>query len=148
MADNLTLAIASDHAGVELKTTLKSDFPNISWKDLGPESTDSVDYPDFADRLCKMILSGECERGVLICGSGIGMSIRANRYSGIRAALCLSEHMAELSRQHNNANVLVLASRITDEKTIHNIVAKFLSTEFEGGRHQRRVDKLDAPINQ
>lgn len=139
-----TIAIAADHAGVKLKENVKDQLEELGFnvQDLGTHSTESVDYPDFADALAGTIKDGDAEMGVLICGSGIGISIAANRHKHIRAALCHSEMAARLARQHNNANVLVLGSRTTDEKTALACVKIFFSTEFEGGRHEKRVEKL------
>ncbi len=139
------IAIASDHAGVALKEALKDQLMALGFlpEDLGAHSKDSVDYPDYAEKLCKLILSKKATRGVLVCGSGIGMSIAANRHKGIRAALCRSVVDAELSRQHNNANVLCLGERSTDVDTAKEILKRFLDTPFEGGRHEARVSKMD-----
>ena len=136
------LAIASDHAGYNLKESIKEHFSDIEWLDLGADSTESVDYPDFGHKLADAIASGETQEGIVVCGSGIGISIAANRNKAVRAALCTSAEMAKLSRQHNDANVLALGERLTQEATAFEIVEAFLNTEFEGGRHQRRVDKL------
>lgn len=139
------VAIASDHAGVVLKETLKAQLLALGFlpEDMGAHSKDSVDYPDYAEKLCKCILSKKAARGVLICGSGIGMSIAANRHKGIRAALCRSVQDAELSRQHNNANVLCLGERSTSAEDAKDILKRFLSTNFEAGRHEARVNKMD-----
>ncbi len=142
-----TVYIASDHAGVELKKHIQAQFKNYNWVDLGPQTTESVDYPDFADKLCKSVLSKKDSLGLLICGTGIGMSIRANRYPLIRAALCTQAEMAQLTRQHNNANVLCLGARITPEADNLQIVETFLLTPFEGGRHERRVSLLENSID-
>ena len=138
------IPIASDHAGVTLKASLKEQLLARGFvpEDLGAHTKDSVDYPDFAEALCQFILTGKATRGVLICGSGIGMSIAANRHKGIRAALCRSRDDAELARKHNNANVLCLGERTTDDATAKDIVATFIGTEFEGGRHEKRVEKM------
>lgn len=146
----MKLFIASDHAGVELKTRLieAGKSRGIEWVDLGPATTDSVDYPDYAHDLCKRILaekkgdelSQPC--GVLICGSGVGMSIAANRHKGIRAVLALRKDVAVLSRQHNAANVLCLGARLMNESTAFEILNAWVGTSFEGGRHQNRVDKI------
>ena len=130
--------IASDHAGFELKEYLKNHFDLL---DLGTNNNTSCDYPVFAKKLCNQIK--ENDRGILICGTGIGMSIAANRFKNIRAALCFNGEMAVLSRQHNDANVLVLGARIISAETAHNCVEKFLSTNFEGGRHQRRLELIN-----
>lgn len=138
-----TIFIACDHAGLDLKRHLMGKFPFLPWKDLGTNSTDSVDYPDYAEKLC-LALKPELKDsvGVLVCGSGQGMCIRANRFSFIRSALCWSEEVAKLSRQHNNANVLCLGGRLLNPTVCEGILKVFLETEFEGGRHQGRVDKL------
>ena len=140
-----TIAIASDHAGYELKSRLVAELAGQGFDviDLGTDNEDSVDYPDFANTLASAILSGRAPRGILVCGSGIGVSIAANRHRGIRAAPCFSEEAARLSRQHNDANVLALGARLIDEDTARRCVRAFLETDFEGGRHARRVDKLD-----
>ena len=134
----MDIFIASDHAGFRLKEFLKKHFELI---DLGTDSESSCDYPIFAKKLAEKINGENC--GILICGTGIGMSIAANRFSHIRAALCVNETMAELARQHNDANVLVLGARIIFEDTALKCVEKFLSTDFEGGRHQRRISLIN-----
>ena len=139
---NERVAIACDHGGYELKQAIKARFKDFDWLDLGTNSTDSVDYPDYGQALGRAITEGEAARGIVICGSGIGISIAANRFPAVRAALCTSVKMAALSREHNNANVLALGARITDEPLAFEIVKTFFSTEFEGGRHERRVEKL------
>jgi len=139
-----TIFIACDHAGLEMKTHLIGKFPFLPWKDLGTNTPDSVDYPDYAAKLGEELkgrLNDSC--GVLVCGSGQGMAMRANRFPFIRAALCWSEEVAKLTRQHNDANVLCLAGRLTTPAIAEQILAAFLETTFEGGRHQRRVDKLN-----
>lgn len=136
------LAIAADHAGFKFKEAIKAHFPDLEWLDLGTNSEDSVDYPDFGAAVGAAITEGRVERGVVICGSGIGISIAANRFPAVRAALCTSRDMAVLARQHNDANVLALGERVVDQGTALACVEAFLNTEFEGGRHQRRVDKL------
>lgn len=140
------ILIASDHAGVELKAQLLNANPSLAWGDLGPTDNQSVDYPDYADKLAQELQSTADDVGVLICGSGQGMAIRANRYPHIRAALCFTEEMAQLARSHNNANVLCLGSRFTSPELAQKILSKFLSTPFEGGRHERRVNKLSEKI--
>ncbi len=138
------LALASDHAGFEYKEKLKPVLEQlgIPFKDFGTNSAESTDYPDWAHRACEKITSGECDRGILICGTGIGMSIAANKHKGIRAAACESTTAARLSRQHNNANVLALGARVTGWESATDIVRIFLATSFEGGRHERRVQKI------
>lgn len=137
------LYVASDHAGFELKELLKIAAPDLPWRDLGPIDASSVDYPDFANKVAEKLRGGDANAlGVLICGSGQGMAIRANKYGHIRAALCVTEEMAELARAHNNANVLCLGARLVPKDLAAKILAKFLKTNFEGGRHERRVAKL------
>ena len=149
---HLNVAIAADHAGFDLKTLILSQgntFDSgleIDWLDLGTTSSESVDYPSYADKLCRWITTQpNTSRGILICGSGIGMSIRANRFAKVRAALCLNPQMGELARQHNDANVLCLGARLSTGNEALQTVKRFLQTPFEGGRHQRRVDLLDRP---
>ena len=136
------LAIACDHGGYTLKEAIKARFSDIEWLDLGTDSGESVDYPDFGHKLAAAIENGDVEQGIVICGTGIGISIAANRNPAVRAGLCTDTTMARLTREHNDANVLALGARITDEATALDIVETFLNTEFEGGRHQRRVEKL------
>jgi ribose 5-phosphate isomerase B len=139
-----TIAVGADHGGYEMKQELTLQLRDMGFAvlDLGTDSADSVDYPDFAELVVKAIEGGKANRGVLVCGSGIGMSIAANRHKGIRAALCSDEVSAGLARQHNDANILVLGERLTGLSTAKQCVRKFFSTEFEGGRHERRVKKL------
>jgi RpiB/LacA/LacB family sugar-phosphate isomerase len=139
------ILIASDHAGFELKKFLVTELTKLGFEtiDLGCDSAQkSVDYPDYAQKLCKKITTKNQLRGILICGSGIGISIAANRSKHIRAALCSSTTLAKLSRAHNDSNVLCLGARITKNKPALSIVKAFLSTEFEGARHAARVAKL------
>ena len=136
------LFIASDHAGFELKKKLLENT-NLDLIDLGPYNSDSVDYPDLAHLLCRKITKSGNVRGILLCGSGIGMSMTANRYPFVRAALCHCPEFAELSRKHNNANVLVMPARFIDFETAIQCINIFLDTEFEGGRHQRRIKKVN-----
>lgn len=139
-----TLYIANDHAGYELKSSLINSLPQWNWKDLGTQSSESVDYPDYAQRLCLQLKNLPDDNfGVLICGSGQGMSMAANKFPHIRAALCWSTEIAELSRRHNNANVLCLGARFLNLETAQNILNTFLKTPFEGGRHLRRVEKIN-----
>jgi ribose 5-phosphate isomerase B len=139
------LLVASDHAGFALKEELKKtlDERGVAYRDLGTTSTDSVDYPDYAHRLAGAIEHGEAQRGLLVCGSGEGMAMAANRHPGVRAALAWSEDSARLSRQHNDANVLALAGRLTTPEDAKGILNVWLDTPFEGGRHQRRVAKIE-----
>jgi len=138
------IAIASDHVGVALKAQLKEHLTSLGHDvlDLGPEDTSSVDYPDYADKLAATLKEQHAARGVLICGSGIGISIAANRHRHIRAALCHDGLSAKLARQHNDANVLVLGARLIGSDTAKDCATTFFSTAFEGGRHQHRVNKL------
>ena len=135
--------LASDHAGHALKDLIARELPRLGFTvtDHGTDSCESCDYPEFAHKLCDAVLA-ERGRGILVCGSGIGMSMAANRHDGIRAALCTTELHARLSRLHNDANVLCLGARITGDELALAIVMAFLETSFEGGRHQRRIDKI------
>ena len=144
---NNTVFLASDHAGFNVKELCSKELKSLGLevKDLGPETDDRVDYPDFADKVCQEVINNSA-RGLLICGSGQGMSMRANKYSQIRAALCWNQQSAELSRQHNNANVLCIGARLLTEETIISILKAFFNTEFEGGRHQARVEKISSPL--
>lgn len=139
-----TVAIASDHAGLELKRILSQELAASGHEvlDLGTNSPASVDYPDFADVLAAELLAGKARFGVLVCGTGIGISIAANRHRGIRAALCHDTTTARLSRQHNDANVMALGARTTGVEEAKDCLRVFLATEFEGGRHAGRVAKL------
>ena len=138
------IAIASDHAGLELKAALAQEIKNLGFDciDLGTKTPDSVDYPDVANVLCEWIGKNSGGKGVLICGSGIGMSMAANRYKGIRAALVHNGLEAQLSRRHNDANVLCLGARLIGVDVAKDCVKQFLAAEFEGGRHGKRVEKL------
>ena len=140
----MTIYFASDHAGISLRRTLLSYVKGAGHEviDLGTEEVGSVDYPDFGVKLAMALKQDNAGRGIAICGSGIGISIALNRFSWVRAALVSYPEAAELARQHNDANVLVLGERIIAAETAKASVQRFLSTEFEGGRHQRRVDKL------
>ena len=136
--------IASDHAGLALKESLKNRFQDIAWVDLGPFDDQRVDYPDFAKHLTLKVSQSDFKTlGVLICGSGQGMAIAANKQEGIRAALCWNEEVAKLAREHNDANVLCLSSRLVDTETNFLIFQTFLNTKFEGGRHLERVKKIE-----
>ena len=142
----MRIAIGSDHAGYELKEIIKSHLADsgVEVDDLGTTSEASVDYPDYAAAVARRVASGMSERGILICGTGIGMAIAANKVHGIRAASVESLEAARLSRAHNDANVLTLGARITPADLALGIVRTFLDTPFDGGRHQRRVDKITA----
>src|SRR3989339_955909 len=139
------IIIGADHAGFSLKETLKPYLESIGFAvtDVGTNSEDSVDYPDFGMKVAGAVAAGLFTRGIMICGSGIGMSIVANRFPGVRGALCLDSETARLSRLHNNSNILVLAGRKTDPDTAKNILQTWLDTPFAGGRHQRRLDQID-----
>jgi len=138
------IAIASDHAGFDVKEEIKTLLGGLGHAvvDLGTKGMDSVDYPDFADAMAAALADGRARRGILICGTGIGISIAANRYRHVRAARCCDATDARLAREHNDANVLVLGSRTSGSETARDCVLMFLETAFEGGRHQRRVDKM------
>jgi ribose 5-phosphate isomerase B len=138
------IIIASDHAGLELRRELVSALQElrVEVNDVGPTTNASVDYPDFARTVCKAVAAGEYQYGVLVCGTGIGMSITANKYRGIRAALCTSEFEARMTRAHNDANVLCLGQRVVGAGLARSIVEAFVATPFEGGRHQKRLDKI------
>lgn len=140
----MKLAIGSDHAGYELKEDLKRilccEFDII---DVGTNSTESVDYPDFAKKVCDIILKKDADFGILICGTGIGMSITANKFKGIYAALCYDRNTANLARSHNNANIICLGGRTTKLNDAIEIVKTFLGSMFEGGRHERRFNKIN-----
>ena len=139
------LAIASDHAGLGLKTEIRRLLQSleIEVEDLGPQDAKSVDYPDYAHLLARAVSDGRIERGILICGSGIRMSMAANRHLGVRAALCHDAYTAEMARRHNDANVLCIGERSTGPGVAEQIVRVFIGTDFEGGRHQRRVEKIE-----
>ncbi len=143
MPDQL-IAIASDHAGVDLKAVLRAELEATGREviDLGPSGDGPVDYPDYAEALAQAIESGRAEKGVLICGSGIGMSIAVNRSRAVRGALCHDEEAARLARAHNDANVIALGARRVSEETARRCLQAFLDTDFEGGRHKARVAKL------
>ncbi len=136
----MKIAIASDHAGFKLKEFLISQFPIVV--DLGTVSEESVDYPDSAKAMSDYLIENKRDFGILICGSGIGITIAANRFKHVRAALCRNIEDAKMSRLHNNANVIVLGGRVTEQETAHQMVKVFLSTEFEGGRHEKRINKM------
>lgn len=154
----MILYVGSDHAGLDLKLKVMAALPDIQWKDLGPYKGDSVDYPDYANPVCKEIVQVELQNqksgiqdplhgpamGLLICGSGQGMAMRANKFKDIRAALCWDQDIAKLSREHNNANVLCLSARFTSPELAIKMLKTFLSSPFEGGRHAKRVAKLSS----
>lgn len=141
----MKIAIASDHGGYQLKEEVKKylEGRGIEVLDLGTDSEESVDYPAFGFACGEAVAEGKADRGIVCCGSGIGISIAANKVKGIRCSLCTDVNMAELARKHNDSNILAMGGRITDTKTGLEITAAWLDTEFEGGRHQRRVDMLN-----
>ena len=136
------IAIGCDHGGIELKEPIVSLLREcgVEVLDKGCFSTDSVNYPDFAEAVCAAVLDGECERGILVCGTGIGMSMAANRHQGIRAALCHEQFTARMSREHNDANVLCLGARVLGQGVALSIVRTWLEAEFAGGRHLQRIE--------
>lgn len=140
----MNVAIASDHRGFHLKervvSLLKAKGHSVT--DEGPSSEESVDYPDFAALVARKVSAGAADRGILICGTGIGMAIAANKFPGVRAAACADEVTAELSRRHNDLNVLCLSGDLLSSRTTERLVEIWMDTEFEGGRHQRRIDKI------
>ncbi len=144
------LAIGCDHGGYKLKEEIVSHLKanSVEFKDFGVFEEKSVDYPDIASDVCKSILSGECENGILVCGTGIGISIAANKHKGIRAAVCSDEFSAKFTRLHNDANVLCLGGRVVGPGLACELVDIFLSTGFEGGRHALRVNKITEIENQ
>ena len=142
----MIIAIASDHGGYALKEKIKEylrEREDVKIVDLGTNSEESVDYPVYGKACGEAVASGKADRGIVVCGTGIGISIAANKVKGIRCGLCTSVEMAKLTRQHNNANMLAMGGRILETETAFAIVDAFLDTEFEGGRHKRRTDMLD-----
>ena len=142
----MKIALGADHNGIEFKKLVTGHLEESGHVvvDVGPRSTESVDYPDYAFAVAEMVASGEVDRGILICGSGVGMSMAANKVRGVRAALCLTIEGARLARAHNDANVLTLAGWQSGADDVLDIVDTFLKGEFDGGRHARRVDKIKA----
>ena len=140
----MKISIANDHAGTEYKKFLQNYLTNLGHevKNFGTDSSDSVDYPDFAHPLANSVTSKETELGILICGSGNGIAMSANKHADIRAAICWNEELAALARQHNNANVICIPARFVTQELAQKMVETFLKTEFEGGRHQTRVEKI------
>lgn len=140
----MKIAIGCDHAGVAMKNEILPllEGLNVEWEDCGTKTEESCDYPEFGERVSEKVSNGSVDRGVLICGTGIGMSIVANKFPGVRAALCSEDFSAKMSRLHNDANLLVLPGRVINAETAKNIVKVWFSTDFEGGRHQRRLDKI------
>jgi ribose 5-phosphate isomerase B len=142
----MKIALASDHGGFALKEKIKGYLAGrseVALLDLGTDSEESVDYPIYGEKLAEAVIAGEADFGIAFCGTGIGISIACNKVCGIRCALCTSVPMAEMARKHNDANILALGGRITDTAEAKEIVDKFLSTDFEGGRHQRRVEEIE-----
>ncbi|WP_088536712.1 ribose 5-phosphate isomerase B [Geobacter sp. DSM 9736] len=140
------MVVGSDHGGLDLKEGIKAFLGSrgIVFEDCGTDNGDSVDYPDFGERVARMVSEGAAEKGILFCGTGIGMSIVANKFPGVRAALVTDPFMARMAKEHNNANILVLGGRVLTEKDAREIVAAWLDASFEGGRHQGRLDKIAA----
>lgn len=140
----MKIAIGADHAGFEGKEKIKKtlDELGVEYEDVGTFSSDSVDYPDFSQKVGEKVSGGEVEKGILVCGSGIGVAIAANKINGVRAAQAWNEETARLSRQHNDANVLTIGARVIPETEIPKIIAAWLETDFEGGRHAGRVEKM------
>lgn len=143
--NNKTIALGSDHAGFELKSELLAWLTSLGYAvlDKGPSSADSVDYPDYAHQVALSVEHGEAPCGILICGSGNGVCITANKHTGVRAALCWEPEISALAKQHNNANVICLPARFVSQETAFAIVDAYLGAEFEGGRHQNRVSKIE-----
>ncbi len=141
----MRISIGSDHRGVHIKTRLVASLTACGHQvnDAGTDCETSVDYPDFAAAVCKQVASGTSDRGILICGTGIGMAIAANKFRGVRAANCYDEVMAEMCRRHNNVNVLCLPGDLIGDRPIDELVSLWLNTEFEAGRHQRRLEKIE-----
>jgi ribose 5-phosphate isomerase B len=139
------IAIASDHGGFDLKETVKAHLLNDGWEidDLGPSNEDSVDYPDYGIKLAEIIANKKVERGIIICGTGVGMSIVVNRFPGIRGTLCSDIYTAKMCREHNDSNILIMGGRVIGKGLASEIVDIWLNTAFEGGRHQRRLDKIN-----
>lgn len=142
--NKLPIAIGSDHAGYDYKEAIKNMLASMgkTTDDKGAHSTDSVDYPDYAHPVAAMVANGEASFGILICGSGNGVCITANKHAQVRAALCWNTELAALARQHNNANVLCIPARFIDLSLAEEMVKTFMSTDFEGGRHEKRVAKI------
>lgn len=139
----MKIAIASDHAGFELKRQLKEFYVKIHFIDVGTFSEESVDYPDYAHKAIEQYNQGNCEKVILICGSGNGIQMTANKYKNIRCGLCWDPEIAQLARSHNNVNVIAMPARYISFNTAKEIVQTFLETPFEGGRHQKRIDKIN-----
>lgn len=141
----MKIVVASDHRGLQAKSRILQLLTQLGQEavDLGPVSSDSVDYPDFAAKVANAVTKNEAERGILICGTGIGMCIAANRFPGVRAALCHDDLTAEMSRRHNDANVMCLSADLLSEQLVNRMVEVWVKTQFEGGRHARRLEKIE-----
>ncbi|MBQ2720925.1 MAG: ribose 5-phosphate isomerase B [Clostridia bacterium] len=139
------IAIASDHAGFALKEKIKKHLEELKFEicDFGTENEESCDYPVFAKKACEAVVSGQCDRAILVCGTGIGMSMAANKVKGIRAAVCTETFAAKYTRLHNDANVLCMGARVIGEGVAIEITDTFITTEFEGGKHKRRIDMFE-----
>lgn len=140
------VALAADHAGFEEKEKLKKtlDEIGVEYEDLGTDSLASVDYPDYAQKVGEAVARGKAEQGILVCGSGIGVAIAANKIRGVRAAQAWNEETARLARQHNNANILTIGARVIPEAEIPKIIKAWFGADFEGGRHEKRIEKISA----
>lgn len=143
------IAMGSDHGGFELKEHIKKHLEerSLEYKDFGCYDENSVDYPDIAEKVCNAINSGDADKGILVCGTGIGISIAANKIDGIRAAHCHDVYSAEMTKRHNNANVICMGGRVIGRELAFKIIDAWLDAEFEGGRHQKRIDKIHALEN-
>ncbi len=141
---DVKIAIGSDHAGLELKNFIKTILAELGLAplDFGTDDACSVDYPDYGEKVSMAVSTGQVQRGILICGTGLGMSIVANKFPGVRAALCHDEYTAKMSRLHNDSNILVLGGRVLEKELAQRIVRVWLDTPFEGGRHLRRLEKI------
>ncbi len=145
----MKIAIGNDHSAVEMKNHIKKYIEDKGYEvvNFGTDTTDSCDYPRYGKMVADSIVKGDCDLGILICGTGIGISLAANKVKGIRAAVCSEPYSARLTRQHNNANILAFGARVVDIKTAETLVDEFLGAEFEGGRHQSRIDLITAIEN-
>ena len=141
----MKIAMACDHGALELKENLKAYLLELGYEvlDLGTNTEDSVDYPEYGRTCGEAVVSGKADKGIVCCGTGIGISIAANKVKGVRCALCTDVHMAEMTKKHNDANIIAMGGRTTDLETAKAITKTWLDTEFEGGRHQRRIDMLN-----
>ncbi len=139
------IAIGSDHAGYEMKSKIIKQLEEwgVAYRDFGTHNEERTDYPIYAEKVAKAVTSGECEKGILICGTGVGISIAANKIDGIRAVVCSEPYSAKLSREHNDTNILAFGSRVIGEELAKMIVKIWLETDYEGGRHQKRVEQID-----